>query len=178
LAGRLRSERLVPALAVVLAGYLISLGQVVTLPPAPPQSAGLGSWLASRHLTYGLAGYWNANVITLDTGGAVAVRAVLAHGTQITSDYWETRAAWFRPAAGYATFIVLVPAPPGFKRYPTVASVRRTFGQPAHIYYVRDCTIMVWNKNLLADLIPGEPLPPRGSAGKPAVPPLPAPPGR
>jgi hypothetical protein len=177
LAVRLRSARLVPALSVILAGYLISLGQVVTLPPAPSQSADLGSWLATRHLGYGLAGYWNANVTTLDTGGKVALRAVLADGTQITSDYWEVRSEWFSPASRYANFIVLVPAPPGFKRYPTVASVRRTFGQPLHIYYVGTYTIMVWNKNLLADLVPGAPLPPRSNQGKPAVPPLPAPPG-
>jgi hypothetical protein len=178
LAGRLRSARLVPALTVVLAGYLISLGQVVTLPPAPPQSAALGSWLATRHLVYGLAGYWNANVTTLDTGGKVALRPVLADGTQITTDYWEVRSEWFSTAASYANFIVLVPAPPGFNRYPTVASVRRTFGQPLHIYYVGTYTIMVWNKNLLADLVPGGPLPPRSNQGKPAVPPLPAPPGQ
>ena len=178
LASRLTSARLVPALAAVLAGYLISLGQVVTLAPAQPQSADLGSWLASRHLGYGLAGYWNANVTTLDTGGAVAVRAVLVHGTQITSDYWEVRSAWFRPASGYANFIVLVPAPAGFRRYPTVASVRRTFGQPAHIYYFRSFTIMVWNKNLLADLVPGGPLPTGNNQKEPPVPPLPAPPGQ
>jgi hypothetical protein len=177
LAGRLMSARLVPALTVVLAGYLASLGLVVTLPPVPAQSSDLGAWLASRHLSYGLAGYWNANVTTLDSGGKVTLRAVLAHGTQITSDYWEVRSQWFDPASNYANFIVLVPAPPGFTRYPTVASVRRTFGQPLHIYYVGSYTIMVWSKNLLADLVPGQPLPPRSNQGKPPVPPLPAPPG-
>ena len=50
LAGRLVSARLVPALALVLIGYLFSLGRLVTAPPAPPESARLGSWLAAHHL--------------------------------------------------------------------------------------------------------------------------------
>ncbi len=177
LAGRLASARLVPALALVLVGYLISLGRLVTQPPAEPESAGLGSWLAAHHLTYGLAGYWNANVTTLDTAGRVQLRSVLANGTQITSDYWEVKSGWFDPAASYASFIVLVPSPPGFKRYPTVASVRRTFGPPLRIYYVNSYTIVVWNKNLLDDVVRGHPLPPRTNSGTPPPTPLPAPPG-
>ena len=177
LAGRLISARLLPALGVVLVGYLISLGRLVTEPPVPPQSAGLGSWLEAHHLTYGLAGYWNANVTTLDTGGRVSLRSVLANGTRITSDYWEVKSVWFDPALSYANFIVLVPSPPGFKRYPTVASVRRSFGPPLRIYYVNSYTIVVWNKNLLGDVVRGRPLPPRANSGTPPATPLPAPPG-
>ena len=177
LAGRLVSARLVPALAVVLIGYLISLGRLVTEPPTQPDSAALGSWLAAHHLTDGLAGYWNANVTTLDTAGRVSLRSVLANGTRITSDYWEVKSAWFDPAVSDANFIVLVPSPPGFKRYPTVASVRRSFGQPMRIYYVNSYTIVVWNKNLLGDVVRGRPLPPRGNSGTPPATPLPAPPG-
>ena len=177
LAAPLTRARLLPALAVVLAGYLVSLGQLVTRPAAAPQAAALGRWLEAHHLTEGLGGYWNANVTTLDTGGRVTVRTVLADGTKITSDYWEVRRDWFNPDRGYANFIVLVPAPPGFKRYPTVASVRATFGQPDRIYYVGAYTIATFSKNLLAGLVPGGPLPPRSTAPPSQVPPLPAPPG-
>ena len=181
LAGRLAAARLLPALAVVLAGYLVSLGRVVIQPPAQPPSAVLGRWLAVHHLDDGLAGYWDANITTLDTGGRVALRSVLAHDAQITSDYWEVKADWFNPAVSYANFIVLVPSPPGFNRYPTVASVRRTFGQPLRIYYVnvhrKNYIIVVWNKNLLADLVRGGPLPPRTRSGPTPARPLPVPPG-
>jgi len=181
LAGRLTRTRLLPALAVVLAGYLVSLGRDVIQPPAQPPSAELGDWLAAHHLVYGLAGYWDANITTLDTRGRVALRPVLAHDTQITSDYWEVRSDWFNPATSYANFIVLVPSPPGFNRYPTVASVRHTFGQPFRIYYLnvhlKNYTIVVWNKNLLADLVRGGPLPPRTRSGPTPARPLPAPPG-
>jgi len=176
LAGRLASLRLLPVLAVVLAGYLISLGRVVTLPPAPPQSAQLGSWLVTHQLYSGLAGYWNANVTTLDTSGRVKLRSVLADGHQIEGDYWEVRPGWYDPKANDANFLVLVASPPGFKRYPTVASVRAAFGQPVRIYYVGIYTIMVWNKNLLADLVHGGPLALRVPVNSPQAPPIPAPP--
>ena len=177
LAGPLTRARMLPALAVVLAGYLASLGQLVARPAAAPEAAALGRWLEAHHLTDGLGGYWDANVTTLDTAGRVTVRSVLADGTKITSDYWEVRTAWFNPDRAYANFIVLVPAPPGFKRYPTVASVRATFGQPEHIYYLGAYTIATFSKNLLAELVPGGPRPPRSNAPPSPVPPLPAPPG-
>jgi len=176
LAGRLASARLLPALAVVGAGYLISLGQVVSRPPVLPQDASLASWLAARHLTYGLAGYWDANITTLDSAGRVRVRSALADGLRVTGDYWEVRSDWYQPTTNDATFIVLVPSPPGFTRYPTIASVRHTFGQPARIYYLGSDTILVWNKNLLADLGSGRPPPARQPAVTPPAIPIPAPP--
>ena len=177
LAAPLTRARLVPALTVVLAGYLISLGRLATTPPAVPQAHGLGRWLEAHHLTDGLAGYWDATVTTLDTGARVTVRPVLADGGKIASDYWEVHRNWFNPGRGYANFIVLVPAPPGFNRYPSVASVRATFGQPAHIYYLGAYTIATFNKNLLAGLAPGGPRPPRSSTQPGPPPPIPAPPG-
>ncbi len=177
LAGRLARARLLPAMGIVLAAYLASLGRVVTLPAAPPQSAGLAAWLGAHHLDYGLAGYWNANVTTLDTSGRIAARSVLADGHQITGDYWEVRSDWYDPALHDANFIVLVPGPPGFKRYPTVASVRATFGQPLRIYYVGNYTIIIYDKNLLSDLVPGAPRPLRRPPSVPLPQPLPAPGG-
>ncbi len=175
LASRLTRANLLPALGVVLAGYLFSLGRVVTLPAAPPAGAALASWLSAHRLSYGLAGYWNANVITLDTGGRIALRSVLTHGSQITGDYWEVRSDWYAPRIYDANFIVLVPSPPGFRRYPTVGSVRATFGQPLRIYYAGSYTIMVYDKNLLATLGNGAPLPPRKPPAGPPAMPLPGP---
>jgi hypothetical protein len=175
LADRLATARLLPAMAVVLAAYLCSLGRIVTLPGAPAQGANLATWLAAHHLDDGLAGYWNANVTTLDTGDRITLRSVLADGHQITGDYWEVQDDWYNPKVSNANFIVLVPSPPGFKRYPTVASVRATFGQPLRLYDVGSYTIIIYDKNLLADLTRGAPPAPKvAPTGPPAVP-LPAP---
>jgi hypothetical protein len=172
---RLARAKLLPAMGLLLACYLFSLGRIVALPPAPAANADLAIWLAGHHLDYGLAGYWNANVTTLDTGGKVVLRSVLADGSQIAEDYWEVKSGWYDPRRSDANFIVLVPEPPGFKRYPTVSSVRATFGQPLRIYYLGRFTIVGYDKNLLADLVPGAPLPPRTPQNGPPAIPLPGP---
>ena len=41
--------------------------------------------------------------------------------------------------------------------------VRDSFGKPAQIYYFHQYTIMVFNKNLLTDLVPSLPVPPPSS---------------
>ncbi len=175
LPSRLARTRLMPAMGLLLTCYLFSLGRIVALPAAPSGDADLATWLAGHHLSYGLAGYWNSNVTTLDSGGKVVMRSVLADGSHIASDYWEVKSSWYNPKLNNANFIVLVPGPPGFKRYPTVSSVRATFGQPLHIYFVAKYTIAVYDKNLLADLIPGAPLPPRTPQNGPPAIPLPEP---
>jgi hypothetical protein len=175
LAPRLARARLLPAMGLLLACYLVSLGRIVALPAAPGADAPLATWLAEHNLTYGLAGYWNASVTTLDTGGQVALRSVLADDGHIAGDYWEVKSGWYDQKRSDANFIVLVPGPPGFKRYPTVGSVRATFGQPHQIYFLGEYTIVVYDKNLLADLVPGAPLPPRTPQNGPPAIPLPGP---
>ena len=113
--------------------------------------------------------------LTPPTGGRIRLLSVLADGTKISTDYWEVRTTWYDPARHDANFIVLVPSPPGFKRYPNVAAVRSTFGQPARIYDLGRFTIMVWNKNLLATLVPGGPLAPREPPGQSTAQAIPAP---
>jgi hypothetical protein len=152
LAERLSATRMVPALAVVLTGYLLSLGRVVALPAAPAQGSQLAAWLSARHLSYGLGGYWQSNVVTLDTGGTVMIRSVLSAGPVVIRDNWETEPSWYSPALHQANFIVLSPNWPGAQPFPPIANVRATFGQPASIYYVGQYTILVWNKNLLTEL--------------------------
>ena len=154
LTGRLMASRMVPALAVVLTSYLLSLSRVVALPPAPAQGSQLAAWLSARHLSYGLAGYWQSNVVTLDSGGSVAVRSVVSAGRVINRDTWETEPSWYSPAEHQASFVVLSHTWPGAPLFPSMANVRDTFGQPSRIYYVGQYTILVWtSKNLLTELL-------------------------
>ena len=62
---------------------------------------------------------------------------------------WETNEAAYDPARRYANFVVAdgPSALPGMK-----LSAELTFGRPAQIYQAGGYTIMVWNKNLLAEL--------------------------
>ncbi len=81
LAGRLLGAgvirtRLEPALAVVLAGYLAALGFTVTQPAVLDKNQALAGWLLAHHLHDGLAGYWQADSVTLESGGKVRLAPV------------------------------------------------------------------------------------------------------
>jgi hypothetical protein len=152
LARRLSEARLVPALAIVLTGYLLSVGRVIALPAVPAEGAQLATWLSARHLDYGLGGYWQSNVVTLDSGGQVQVRSVLVAGTKVIADNWETEPGWYAPAQHQATFVVVNENQPGGRPFPWLANVRATFGQPASISYVGPYAVLVWDKNLLTEL--------------------------
>ena len=110
LSGRLLAEpliraRLEPVLAVGLAAYLGALCYGATGVPAPAQNQAVADWLVAHHLTDGLAGYWEANSVTFDSGGRVTV-APLAPGTT-TAYHWEAKVAWFDTRSRYANFLIL-----------------------------------------------------------------------
>jgi hypothetical protein len=138
LAGPLIRARLEPVLAVGLAAYLGALCYAATGVPAPAQNQAVADWLVAHHLTEGLAGYWEADSVTFDSGGRVTV-APLAPGTTVPY-HWEAKAAWFDARSRYANFVVI-------KAPSTWAP--RGFGPPARTYHYDEYTIMVWHKNLL-----------------------------
>jgi hypothetical protein len=157
LAGRLLAApacrtRMAPAVAMAVTGYLISLGRVAALPPVPAQNQQLAGWLAAHRLSYGLAGYWQASSTTLASGGRVSLRPVVAYGDKVSAGRWESQASWYDPAAHDANFVVLYSATPDSLPYPWLTEVRATFGPPALIYRAGSYTVLVWDKNLLADL--------------------------
>jgi hypothetical protein len=141
---------LLPALAVIAAGYLGTLAYGAVQPPAPPTNQPLASWLVAHGLTDGLAGYWQANSTALASGGRVQVSGVtLAPGGQFVPYEWETDDAGYDPARHDATFIV-ADGPAQLRWVPSAAL--RTFGPPQRIYSYDGYTIMVWDANLLRRL--------------------------
>src|SRR6202012_989516 len=69
-------------------------------------------------------GYWDASAVTVDTGGAVTIRAVTAGCLQPYA--WESRASWYDPARQRATFLVTSTGPGYFTRWvASPASLRR-----------------------------------------------------
>jgi len=157
LAATLSRARLVPALAAVLAAYAIGAARVAALPPAPAQNQALAAWLAAHRLYYGLAGYWMANSVTLDSRGSVQLRSIKRSDHLVIPDWWEIQRGWYNPAAHDADYVVLpsngVGPPPGpGVDPPTLPSVLASFGQPARVYLLPGYTVLVWSKNLLADM--------------------------
>ena len=160
---RLASGRAgVAALGLALAGYLAGLGLELTAPAAPPQDAQLTAWLESHPIGAGLSGYWEANVVTLASGGRVAVRPVTIAGGRIVPTGGEVRADWFNPGLSRVDFVVLFPGISGYPGFSDRRAVIATFGKPGRVYQVGPYTILWWPKNLLADSSPRRPA--RGTA--------------
>ncbi len=149
---RLARRALLPALGVVLVGYLAGLGLEITKPAVPPQAQQLTSWLEHHHLGTGLSGYWESNVVTLTSGERVAVHLVDPGSGVLTRGRSEVNAAWYDPARSSADFVVLFPGINGFPGFTNRKLVLATFGKPARIYHVGRYTILYWHKNLLTDL--------------------------
>ena len=163
LAERLLAARLAPALVVVLTGYVAGLSYSVVQPPAPIQDQQLISWLTAQHLTSGLGGYWQSNDVTLATSNRIRIRSLsfsAAHGlptgepgpnAKLVPTVWDTNLQWYDPRTQSANFIILG-GPPGSARFADKSLVLATFGPPARSSHVGTYEVLVWNKNLLADL--------------------------
>ena len=84
------------SLAAVLRWYCVGLAHEAAAPAAPDPFARLEAFLRQHHLAEGIGGYWDSSVITVDTGGAVTVRAV-TQGCLQPYD-WESKPVWYDPA--------------------------------------------------------------------------------
>ena len=144
-----------PALGVIAAGYLAGLGAELAAPAAPPQAAALTAWLQRHHLGTGLSGYWAASVVTLTSGGQVAVRPVSVTAGRVTPNAGEVSQDWFDPGRAAVHYVVLFPGVPGYPGLTDRSAVLATFGPPGRVYRAGAYTIWYWPGNLLADL--GEP---------------------
>ena len=88
----------------------MTLGIATAHRQAPPRNLGLTAWLLQHHLTSGLAPYWEASSITVDSGGAITVVSVDDGGWpgHLTPQDWETNVQLGAPApARTASFVIL-----------------------------------------------------------------------
>jgi hypothetical protein len=155
--GRTRPDRAVAAaLAALLGLSAVGLVAETRIPVAANPLARLESYLVAHHLRAGIGGYWDASVITVDTGGAVTVRAVTAGCLQPYA--WESKPAWYDPAGQAATFLLTSAAPGYFSRWkPGPAAQRRldAIARPSVPAVLRPgpgYAVRVYQGNLLASL--------------------------
>jgi hypothetical protein len=155
LAGSLDRAWLRPTLAGVLACYALSLGHGAAQAQVNDSEYPVVAWLEAHHLSYGLGTYTESNLITLDSGGRVAVVTAswTSHGAVARA--YESEASWYDPHLHYANFVVMNyadnPGRPGVSLVPP-RDYLALAGPPAHTYHYKTFTILVWNHNLLADL--------------------------
>jgi len=140
---------LVPVLAAGLACYIVLLGIATAVPQGAPQDSTLAVWLDRHHLYNGLASYWEASSVTVNSNGKVTMLAIGIHGwnKRLAADKWETNLRLNNAANFRADFVVVGPD----RIVPAKLAVTQ-FGRPARIYYDPPYTIMVWNKNLVGEL--------------------------
>jgi hypothetical protein len=139
--GRRRMSPGAVAGALLLCGYLAGLGYELTVPSSPPANSPLASWLAAHGFRSGLAAYWQASSVTVDTGNRVAVRAVTG---SLAPYLWMADTAWYDPAASTPDFLIL--------QRPSASALARLskrFGPAAHAYQVDGYTVLTWHRNLL-----------------------------
>jgi hypothetical protein len=145
---------LVASLAVlVAAGYLGGLAYAAAQPSVPSANQSLASWLAARDLTDGLAAYWEADSITLDTGGKVTVSSVVIDRYGKLVPYkWESELSQYDPKLHDARFVVAGGPASDLPIAGLADAAIRTFGRPSSIYRVGAYTVLVWNHNILRHL--------------------------
>jgi hypothetical protein len=166
LAGTLARAWVRPVLAGVLACYAVALGYGVAQPAGADTEQPIVGWLEAHHLSTGLGTYADANLITLDSGGRVAVRTVTWSLPRPVPRAYESEASWYDPRLNYVNFVINIADPrPGRQGVNIpVRDILALAGPPAHTYHYRTFTILTWNRNLLADL-GGPPSPFPGDVG-------------
>ena len=159
LAGRvlgapLARRGLQPLLAVGAAAALAALvPPLVAVRPTAPASASLARFLQEHRLRDGLAGYWNANSTTLDSGGRVVMRPVeYAPGRGLVGYPWEIDTRLLNSAANDVNFLVATAPGPRSGGAVTARQAVAQFGRPYRRYDFQGYVVMVWNENLLTRL--------------------------
>jgi hypothetical protein len=144
-------ERLTSRVAVLAGCGLAAVAALLPMslsaarPLTRPNSATtLSTWLSAHGLHYGLADYWNASGVTVQSGNQVQVRTVQTTGREITNYAWESDASWYDPAEHYANFVIVSP-----NATPSLSSVVRVFGRPVSTSLVSGDEVLIYKKNLL-----------------------------
>jgi hypothetical protein len=130
------------------AAIVLSVGvpPLVTARPAAAANGTLATWLQDHGLHSGIAQYWQANSVMLDTGGAVTVRAMWDYGPAggIRPYPWEEDTSLLSPRRNYADFVIAA-SHSGL----TPPAIEQRFGPPADSYQVGEFTVLVYDRNLL-----------------------------
>jgi len=134
----------VAALAAVL-----PLAAAAARPPAVPPSVPLAAWLRAHGLRYGIAGYWDASPVTLESRGQVQVRAVTRKAGAYHAYNWETNLGWYSPSRYDATFVIADPPHAWPTEDYTAAQFEHYFGHPVAIHRVAGRKILIYRANLL-----------------------------
>jgi hypothetical protein len=143
---------LTPVLAGVLACYVAALGYGATQPTLQDSEHPVVGFLEAHGLVTGLGTYTESNILTLDSGGRVALRTVSWRRAGAVPRDYESEASWYDPRLHYANFVITNRGDGGGTSLIPVRQIFALGGTPVHVYRYQTFTIYVFNHNLLADL--------------------------
>ncbi|MGD1053454.1 MAG: hypothetical protein ABR950_06455 [Candidatus Dormibacteria bacterium] len=145
----LRSRLWLGGVALGAAYAAIFAAGAVAAQPAPAPFAAVTAWLTDHGASDGLGTYWDANVVTVSSGGAIRVRAVSAASGSLAPFLWHTTIAWYEPDHDRATFVILAAGDTADR-----SVVETSLGPPSETANVAGTTIMVWPGNVMGELAP------------------------
>jgi uncharacterized membrane protein YwzB len=157
LAGRVLGKKvissgLVPVLGVVFVTFAVFLGANATWPSQVNPNQAVGLWLEQHGYTYGLAGYWNASAVTVETGDHVMVRPVRTYQTSMVTTNFQTESSWYDPNQHYANFVIWTPDIRCGDLCLTRWGLKTAFGPPTHVFEVGTFEVWTYNWNLLTSV--------------------------
>jgi hypothetical protein len=137
-----RALNLVLAVVVALSVVgVVGFDRELDRPSAPQSAVALGSFLEAHDLRSGVGDYWSSSIVTVVTGGQVAVRPVIPNKSSILVRYGRQSAAdWY--ANVHFTFLVFDLARPWRGVNATTATA--TLGKPAQQFNVGTYVVLVW----------------------------------
>jgi len=147
--GRARARLAGTVAAAVAAATCLITGTGLFRAPQTSSIQPLAGWLADHHLTYGIAGYWNAEPVTIYSGGSVQVRQIILVPGGFVPYAWNAPRRWFDAKQHDANFVIAQDYTQQPQSPLTPASAESCFGKPSAIYRVDNFTVMVYPYNLL-----------------------------
>ena len=120
--------------------------------PTPYAQVNLTQFLKQNNLTYGYGTYWNSNIITVESEGAVTVRDVFIQDGIILPYNWLTNSSWYKTGKNPAShFYIYTTLDPSYDYYTAAVN---TFGVPNKILHADAYTVLVWKYDLSTRLPP------------------------
>jgi hypothetical protein len=133
---------LVASLVLAAAG-VVGYRSELTRAPAPQHANALGNFLETHHLTSGVGDYWSSSLVTVVTGGKVAVRPVFPNRESLLVRYGrQSNASWYKDVR--FTFLVFDLNRPWGNVNATTGM--DTFGRPSQRFSVGSYVVLVWSK--------------------------------
>jgi hypothetical protein len=135
----------IAAVAVTAVVAVLPLASAADQPVDDPATTHLTAWLEAHHLQYGLAGYWDADSATVQSGNKVMIHDIdpTPSGGLILPGY-EASKLWYDPSLHDARFVVAQ----AHGQYP-VAAFEKFLGRPAATHRVGNYVVLIYRKNLL-----------------------------